>query len=80
MAWGDAKERQAIRRLEKLEKVREQVASGELVVRQMTLAERQHWAGHDARATPEEVARKQAARTRRDERRREVEEGLSQQG
>jgi len=50
----------------KLEHIREQVSSGELVVRQMTDSERAHWddqsATSDRQATSEERARRDAAR------------------
>ena len=58
-------ERDAEARAAKLEHVREQVASGELVIRQMTRDERARWADHqaalEARSTPEERARREAA-------------------
>jgi len=45
----------------KLEHIREQVSSGELVVRSMTDAERAKWAERQAGWTPEERARHDAA-------------------
>ena len=48
---------------------RDQVVSGELVVRQMTDSERARWDEHsaaaDRKATPEQRARRDAARKRR---------------
>lgn len=50
----------------KLEHIRDQVSSGELVVRQMTDSERAHWDDHsatsDRQATSEERKRRDAAR------------------
>jgi hypothetical protein len=61
-------ERQEAAREERLVHMREQVASGELTVRQMTRAERKRWderaAEADRRATPEERARREAARAK----------------
>jgi hypothetical protein len=55
-----------------LEHMREQVLSGELVVRQMTKSERAYWDDHsstaDRRATPEERTRRDAARKKRRDR------------
>jgi hypothetical protein len=52
-----------------LEHIRDQVSSGELVVRQMTDSERAHWDDHSAAsdhsATPEERKRRDAALKRR---------------
>jgi len=49
----------------KLEHIREQVASGALVIRQMTKAERAHWerrhAALEAKWIPEERARREVA-------------------
>lgn len=64
-AW----ERKREEREEKLDRMRELVASGELVVRQMTRAERARWASRqrefEANSTPEERARRaNAADTR----------------
>ncbi|HET7744546.1 MAG TPA: hypothetical protein VFK76_07370 [Gaiellaceae bacterium] len=56
-----SKERAAEAREAKLENVREQVASGSLVIRQMTHEERRKWAERDARSTPEERTRREAA-------------------
>ena len=57
-----------------LEHIRDQVSSGELVVRQMTDAERAHWDDHsaasDRQATPEERTRRDAARKKRDRNKR----------
>jgi hypothetical protein len=59
-------EREEDAREERLEHIRDQVASGELVVRQMTDSERARWDDHSAashrRATPEERTRRDAAR------------------
>jgi len=53
-------------REKELERYREQLASGTLVVRQMTKAERAHWNRHfaaaDREATPEQRKRRDAAR------------------
>jgi hypothetical protein len=61
-------EREDDERQERLEHMREQISSGELVVRQMTASERRHWekrsAAFDAHATPEERTRRDAARRR----------------
>ena len=52
-----------------LEHIRDQVSSGELVVRQMTDAERTRWDDHsaasDRQATPEERKRRDAARKKK---------------
>ena len=52
-----------------LEHIRDQVSSGELVVRQMTDSERTRWDDHsaasDRQATPEERKRRDAARKKR---------------
>ena len=52
-----------------LEHIRDQVSSGELVVRQMTDSERSRWDDHsaasDRQATPEERKRRDAARKKR---------------
>jgi hypothetical protein len=62
-------EREDDDRQERLEHMREQVSSGELVVRQMTESERRHWeersAAFDAQATPEELTRRDTARQRK---------------
>lgn len=58
-------EREQRAREEKLDHVRTQVASGQLVVREMSGAERTRWADQqarsDARATPVELARRTTA-------------------
>jgi hypothetical protein len=60
--WADKRREQ---REEKLERMREQVASGQLVVRQMTPDEHSEWAARqrefDATATPEERERRESA-------------------
>lgn len=59
-------------REDKLAKLQEQLASGELVIRQMTGAEQKQWADRDALLTPAQRARREAAlegRRRRDARR-----------
>ena len=67
-------EREDDDRQERLEEMREQVSSGDLVVRQMTAAERKHWeersAAFDDHATPEERTRRDAARKKRDRNKR----------
>ena len=69
------REREQEARQAKLDHVQEQVASGELVIRRMTAAERATWAAQrrelDARSTPAERARRATAlenRRRRSER------------
>ena len=65
-------ERQDDERQERLEHMREQISSGDLVVRRMTASERRHWkersAAFDDHATPEERTRRDAARRKRQER------------
>jgi hypothetical protein len=60
-----SRERDQEARQAKLEHVREQVASGQLVIREMTDAERAKWdkrqARSEARSTPEERARRAVA-------------------
>jgi hypothetical protein len=55
-------ERDRERHEAKLEQVREQVATGQLVIRQMTRAEKTRWAAEskrfDASSTPDERARR----------------------
>jgi hypothetical protein len=62
-------EREDDERQERLEQMREQVSTGDLVVRQMTASERRHWeersAAFDDHATPEERSRRDAARQKR---------------
>ena len=62
-------EREDDERQERLEHMREQISSGELVVRKMTASERRHWEEHsdafDDHATPEERTRRDAARQKR---------------
>ena len=69
------RERELEARQAKLDHLQEQVASGELVIRKMTAAERAKWATErrqlDASSTPAERARRTAAlenRRRRSER------------
>ena len=66
------REREEDAREGRLEHMRDQVSSGELVVRQMTDSERAHWddqsAAADRQATPEERTRRDAARKRRRDR------------
>ena len=63
-------EREDHERQERLDHIREQISSGDLVVRQMTASERKHWKERsdalDAHATPEERTRQDAARQKRD--------------
>ena len=63
------RERDDDARRERLEHMREQIASGALTVRQMTPEERRRWNEHSAeserQATPEERSRRGAARKRR---------------
>lgn len=58
-------ERRRLARELKLERMREQLASGELVIRKMTRLERSSWAKRDrefeANSTPEERARRASA-------------------
>jgi hypothetical protein len=67
-----AREREEDAREGRLEHIRDQVSSGELVVRQMTDSERAHWDDHsaasDREATPEERTRRDAARKKRRDR------------
>lgn len=60
-----SRERADEAREEKLEHIREQVSSGDLVIRAMTDAERANWAEREARlqadSTPEERGRRDAA-------------------
>ena len=64
-----AREREEDAREGRLEHFRDQVVSGELVVRQMTDSERARWDEHsaaaDRKATPEQRARRDAARKKR---------------
>ena len=65
-------EREDDEREERLEHMREQISSGELVVRQMTKSERRQWQersiAFDDQATLEERSRLDAARQQRHER------------
>jgi hypothetical protein len=65
-------EREADAREEQLEHIRDQISSGELVVRQMTNSERVRWEDHsaavDRQATPDERTRRDAARKKRRDR------------
>jgi hypothetical protein len=66
------REREDDARAGRLEHIRDQVSSGELVVRQMTDSERVHWDDHsaasDRQATPEERTRRDAALKKRRDR------------
>jgi hypothetical protein len=55
-------EREADAREEQLEHIRDQISSGELVIRQMTDSERVHWDDHSTASRP----RRNAALKRRD--------------
>jgi hypothetical protein len=59
------RERQDDKRDQQLETIRQQIASGDLTVRQMTPEERARWDKHSARSArhlpPEESARRSAA-------------------
>lgn len=63
------RQRQQAARETRLERYREQLASGELVIRQMTESERAYWnersAAADRYATTEERKRRAAAREKR---------------
>ena len=65
-------EREHDERQGRLEDMRDQISSGDLVVRQMTASERRHWeersASFDIHATPEERTRRDAARRKRQDR------------
>ena len=65
-------ERQDDERQKRLAHMREQISSGDLVVRRMTSTERRQWkersAAFDDHATPEERARRDAARRKMQER------------
>ena len=62
-------ERKDDKRQERLQKMQEQLSSGELVVRQMTSTERRLWEERSAafyeHSSPDERARRDAARQRR---------------
>jgi hypothetical protein len=66
------REREQDEREKRLEHMRDQVSSGDLVVRQMTDSERAHWDDHsaacDRQATPEQRTRRDAARKKRSDR------------
>ena len=66
------REREGDARAGRLEHFRDQVSSGELIVRQMTDSERAHWDDHsatsDRQATPDQRTRRDAARKNRRER------------
>jgi hypothetical protein len=66
-------EREDDKREERLEQMREQISSGELVVRQMTPSERKRWQEHSAafddQATPEQRTRRDASRQAKHEKR-----------
>lgn len=66
MTAKTTRERQEDDREARLQHIRDQVESGDLVVRQMTDAERTRWAEHSAasehNATPDERARRDAAK------------------
>ena len=68
------REREDDAREGRLEHIRRQVSSGDLVVRQMTESERAHWddqsAASDRQATSEERTRRDAARKKRDRQKR----------
>jgi hypothetical protein len=59
------RERAAITRQKRLDYISEQVSAGELVIREMTLGERERWAiqhaAVEAKLTPAESARRAAA-------------------
>lgn len=63
------RERQAEERGERLKKMREQIAAGELTVRQMTARERMRWDEHSAASVremaPSERGRRSAAQKKR---------------
>lgn len=59
MAWS--REKRDAARQTKLEEMSEQVEAGTLVIREMTEIERAQWAARDARWTPEERDRRDAA-------------------
>jgi hypothetical protein len=64
-----SRERQEDAREKRLEHMREQILSGDLVVRQMTASERKRWedrsAASDRHATRQERARRDAVRKKR---------------
>jgi hypothetical protein len=66
------REREQDEREKRLEHMRDQVSSGDLVVRQMTDSERAQWDDHsaasDRQATPEQRTRRDAARKKRSDR------------
>ena len=67
-----ARERDEDARERRLEHMREQVSSGELIVRPMTDSERKQWdkqsAASDRQATPDERTRRDAARKKKRDR------------
>ena len=69
-----SREREERERQERLAHMRDQISSGELVVRQMTASERTHWdertAAFDRHATPDERTRREAAWKKRERRKR----------
>jgi hypothetical protein len=69
---SEAQERAAQQRAEKLGQIRDQVESGDLVIRSMTKEERARWAARDASVTPEEQSRRDAARKGRRQRERRL--------
>ena len=74
--YGERKDEQ---RQERMEHMRKQVASGDLVVRQMTATERRLWderaASFDKHSDPGERERREAARQRRRDRATRAQEG-----
>ena len=62
---ANARDRELQARQAKLEHMQEQIASGELVIRTMTAAEKQKWAKQrralDTNSTPEQRARRAAS-------------------
>jgi hypothetical protein len=68
------REREEEAREGRLEHIRDQVSSGDLVVRQMTDSERARWDDHsaasDRQATPEQRTRRDAARKKKRDRKK----------
>jgi len=68
------RQRQDEKRAERLQKMREQIASGELTVRQMTLGERKRWDEHSAASVRQMLPAERARRGTEIKKRARVEE------
>ena len=67
-------QRQAEKREERLEKMRQQIASGDLTVRQMTRSERKRWDEHSAASARDMAPRERARRSAQTKKRARVQE------